>query len=360
LIAAVLSLPCASGACSGTECGVSLHIQTAAESARRAVLHEKSAMELRYKEQITQLEAAMAKIQLEHERAKDHHEKTVDDHKRSHETAVSTLTNQMQTELHLQRTASSNHITQLTDSHGRTVEQIEAELARAKEAAQTAQDNARAAADGLESAVEERRRLADRNAEQGLQLTQMQAALEAEGRRRADVETERQQKDAECAQSRARIATMTSDKENESVERRAEREASRQEITAMRMRAEDNEAALGDTQRLLNSTRSQHVAARRTKREGLRRQAHRMARQVGQVREDCNILRTEVKMKREMMKNDVLRELGELQWYHKEDLGGVVATMQKQSRESKALYEQKMGNFREQLEMECAAHFPDQ
>jgi hypothetical protein len=62
----------------------------------------------------------------------------------------------------------------------------------------------------------------------------------------------------------------------------------------------------------------------------------------------------------EMMKNDVLRELGELQWYHKEDLGGVVATMQKQSRESKALYEQKMGNFREQLEMECAAHFPDQ
>jgi hypothetical protein len=32
--------------------------------------------------------------------------------------------------------------------------------------------------------------------------------------------------------------------------------------------------------------------------------------------QDCAVLRTDVKLELEMMKNDVLRELGELQWYH--------------------------------------------
>ena len=67
------------------------------------------------------------------------------------------------------------------------------------------------------------------------------------------------------------------------------------------------------------------------------------------------MLRTDVKMKLEMMRNDVMRELGELQWYHKEDLGGVVSSMQKQQRDAKLHYESKMESFRTQLEQEYSS-----
>ena len=59
-----------------------------------------------------------------------------------------------------------------------------------------------------------------------------------------------------------------------------------------------------------------------------------------------SVLQTEVKHKMTMLMNDTMRDVGELQWHHKEDIGKLADSMTGKSASMHKLYEGNMESFR--------------
>ena len=102
----------------------------------------------------------------------------------------------------------------------------------------------------------------------------------------------------------------------------------------------------------LRTAQDTHTHSLRRARDTFRQQAAMIARHVGLLREDCSVLQTEATHKLEMLKNDTMRDVGELQWHHKEDIGKIADSMSGKNYSLKKLYEDNMERFRQQIESE--------
>ena len=249
-------------------------------------------------------------------------------------------------------------VEQIKASHERTVLELEDELEVSRKQLAAARAEAEANHVSAENLAREKSRATERVAELSLALETARKDREEELRQAHAMRSEAESKHSETAMRHAELgakheAVSTQLQKHEET-LLAERVAATAQTDDLRTKLESTSQALESVRGELKRYKGNTTKMSREKRIKLRADAGAITRQVSLVREDCNVLRTEVQMKLEMMKNDVLRELGELQWYHKEDIGRVVGSLQSQSRATKQIYEDKMDRFREQLEEEYA------
>ena len=266
-----------------------------------------------------------------------------------HDSALSSIRSTLEAELTSTRTAHAAEMEQLNTAHSHTMSTLESELKNSRQATTEARSEAQGLAKEAAFGAERVRELtAALEAAQSTREEELRAALAA----RAGAEGARSEGDVKLAELTAKLDATTTTLQKLEASSAAERSAAQLEATEMRAQLQESAREVDALQSKLKRTTSSKSRSARQRREALRSDASTVQRQVVRVREDCTVLRTEVKMKLEMMKNDVLRELGELQWHHKEDITKVVGSLQSQSRTTKQIYEDKMDRFREQLEQE--------
>jgi chromosome segregation ATPase len=275
-----------------------------------------------------------------------------------HEAQLVGIQNKLHSELTSHRSNHNLEVEQIKASHDRTMSELEDELEVTRKQLAAAKAEAEANHVSAENLAREKSLATERVSELTLTLEKARKDREEELRLAHAMRSEAESKHSETSIRHVELAvkheTVSTQLQKHEDTLVAERSAAKAEIDDLRSKLESTSRSLDTVRSELKRYKGTTTKISREKRIKLREDASAIHRQVGLVREDCNVLRTEVQMKLEMMKNDVLRELGELQWYHKEDIGRVVGSLQAQSRTTKQIYEDKMDRFREQLEEEYA------
>jgi chromosome segregation ATPase len=275
-----------------------------------------------------------------------------------HEAQLVGIQNKLHSELTSHRSNHNLEVEQIKASHDRTMSELEDELEVTRKQLAAAKAEAEANHVSAENLAREKSLATERVSELTLTLEKARKDREEELRLAHAMRSEAESKHSETTMRHVELGvkheTVSAQLQKHEDTLVAERSAAKAETDDLRSKLESTSRSLESVQSELKRYKGTTTKISREKRIKLRADASAIHRQVGLVREDCNVLRTEVQMKLEMMKNDVLRELGELQWYHKEDIGRVVGSLQSQSRTTKQIYEDKMDRFREQLEEEYA------
>jgi chromosome segregation ATPase len=268
------------------------------------------------------------------------------------------IQNKLHSELTSHRSNHNLEVEQIKSAHAHTLTQVEDELESSRQQLAATRAEADANQTTAEKFSRENSLASERISELTRTLDMARKDREEELRLALSTRSEAEAKHSETALRYAELSAKHEAFETQLQKTEAtllaERTATKAETEDLRSKLQSTSQSLESVRGELKRSKTHTVKVSREKREKLRADAGTIQQQVGHLREDCNVLRTEVQMKLEMMKNDVLRELGELQWYHKEDIGRVVGSLQSQSRTTKQIYEDKMDRFREQLEEEYA------
>ena len=323
----------------------------------------------KHKEHVEAAGVQIESLKLALEKAHDMHEYAVGSVQKDHlseralqsaenEAALVSIQNKLHSELTAHRSNHNLEIEQIKTTYAHSNGQLEEELEASRQAATAARVEAAANQSSADNLAREKMGLGERTSELQRALDVARKDREDELRlahaTRSDAEGKHSEvalRHAELSAKHESVVEQLQKHEEAGVRERASTKAESEKLRGkLEVTLRELESVRGELKRFKGST----IKMSREKRVKLRADAGVIYRQVGQVREDCTVLRTEVQMKLEMMKNDVLRELGELQWYHKEDVSRVVGSLQSQSRTTKQIYEDKMDRFREQLEAEYA------